>query len=101
MMRRELISTHLSGFRLASTLHRRLRSYTLTNRKNTMPSDRIKVLKFLTHFAVGGTERQFVYTATGLDRSRFDIRVGCTAQIGPFMKDIRALNVPIWEYPIN
>ena len=66
-----------------------------------MPSGRIKVLKFLTHFAVGGTERQFVYTATGLDRSRFDIRVGCTARIGPFMTDIRAMNVPIWEYPIN
>jgi glycosyltransferase involved in cell wall biosynthesis len=66
-----------------------------------MPSGRIKVLKFLTHFAVGGTERQFVYTATGLDRSRFDISVGCTARIGPFMKDIRALNVPIWEYPIK
>jgi glycosyltransferase involved in cell wall biosynthesis len=66
-----------------------------------MPSDRIKVLKFLTHFAVGGTERQFVYTATGLDRSRFDLRVGCTARIGPFIKDIQALNVPIWEYPIN
>jgi glycosyltransferase involved in cell wall biosynthesis len=66
-----------------------------------MPSDRIKVLKFLTHFAVGGTERQFVYTATGLDRSRFDITVGCTARIGPFMKDIRALDLPIWEYRIN
>ena len=66
-----------------------------------MRCDRIRVLKFLTHFAVGGTERQFVYTAAGLDRSRFDIRVGCTAQIGPFIKEIRALNVPIWEYPIN
>ena len=66
-----------------------------------MPSDRIRVLKFLTHFAVGGTERQFVYTATGLDRSRFDIRVGCTALIGPFIKDIQAMNVPIWEYPIT
>ena len=66
-----------------------------------MPSDRIKVLKFLTHFAVGGTERQFVYTTAGLDRSRFDIRVACMARIGAFMKDIQALNVPIWEYPTH
>jgi hypothetical protein len=66
-----------------------------------MPSDRIKVLKFLTHFAVGGTERQFVYTTTGLDRSRFDIRVACMARMGALMKDIQALTVPIREYPIN
>ena len=64
-----------------------------------MPSERIKVVKFVTHFAVGGTERQFVYTASGLDRSRFDIRIACMARIGAFMKDIQALNVPIWEYP--
>src|SRR2546427_5421474 len=64
-----------------------------------MPSERIKVVKFVTHFAVGGTERQFVYTASGLDPSRFDIRVACMARIGAFMKDIRALNVPISEYP--
>jgi glycosyltransferase involved in cell wall biosynthesis len=66
-----------------------------------MPSDRIKVLKFLTHFAVGGTERQFVYTTAGLDRSRFDIRVACMARRGEFMKDIQALNVPILEYPTH
>jgi glycosyltransferase involved in cell wall biosynthesis len=66
-----------------------------------MPSDRIKVLKFLTHFAVGGTERQFVYTTAGLDRSRFDIRVACMARMGAFMKDIQALNIPIWEYPTH
>jgi len=64
-----------------------------------MPSERIKVVKFVTHFAVGGTERQFVYTTSGLDRSRFDVRVACRARIGAFMKDIEALNVPIWEYP--
>ena len=64
-----------------------------------MPSERIKVVKFVTHFAVGGTERQFVYTTSGLDRSRFDVRVACMARIGAFMKDIEALNVPIWEYP--
>ena len=64
-----------------------------------MPSDKIRVLKFLTHFAIGGTERQFVYTATGLDRSRFDVRIACMARIGAFMKDIQALNAPISEYP--
>jgi glycosyltransferase involved in cell wall biosynthesis len=66
-----------------------------------MPADKIKVLKFLTHFGVGGTERQFVYTTAGLDRSRFDVRVGCLARIGPFMKDVEALDVPISVYPTH
>ncbi len=60
---------------------------------------KIKILKFLTHFAVGGTERQFVYTTAGLDRSRFDVRVACLGRIGPFINDIEALNVPISVYP--
>jgi len=67
----------------------------------TICADKIKVLKFLTHFGVGGTERQFVYTTAGLDRSRFDVRVGCLARIGPFMKDVEALDVPISVYPTH
>src|SRR5690348_15045973 len=65
-----------------------------------MPSP-IKILKFLTMFAIGGTERQFVYLAKGLDRSRFDIRVGCLSKKGEFLKDIEAMNLPVAEYPIN
>ena len=60
---------------------------------------KIKIVKFLTHFGVGGTERQFVYTTAGLDRSRFDVSVACLGRIGPFIKDIEALNVPISVYP--
>ena len=66
-----------------------------------MPAHKIKVLKFLTHFGVGGTERQFVYTTAGLDRSRFDVQVGCLARKGPFIKDVEALDVPISVYPTH
>jgi glycosyltransferase involved in cell wall biosynthesis len=66
-----------------------------------MLSPRIRVLKFLTHFGVGGTERQFLYTTAGLDRSRFDVRVACLAQKGPFIKDVQTLNAPISEYRIR
>ncbi|HEY2384647.1 MAG TPA: glycosyltransferase [Terriglobia bacterium] len=59
------------------------------------------ILKFLTKFAVGGTERQFVYLAEGLDRLRFEIRVGCLSREGEFLKKIEALNIPVTEYPIN
>jgi glycosyltransferase involved in cell wall biosynthesis len=60
-----------------------------------------KILKFLTMFAIGGTERQFVYLAKGLDKSRFDIRVGCLSKRGEFLKDIEAMNLPVAEYPIK
>ena len=61
----------------------------------------VKILKFLTMFAVGGTERQFVYLTKGLDRSRFDISVGCLSREGEFLKEIEAMNVPVSEYRIN
>ena len=61
----------------------------------------IKVLKFITHFGVGGTERQFVYITKGLDRAHFDVRVGCMARVGTFMNEVEAAGVPITEYKTN
>ena len=52
-------------------------------------------------FAVGGTERQFVNVTKHLDRSRFDIRVGCLSREGDFLKDIEAMRVPVTEYRIS
>ena len=60
-----------------------------------------RILKFLTMFAVGGTERQFVYLAKGLDKSRFDVRIGCLSKKGEFLKDIEEMNLPVSEYPIR
>lgn len=62
---------------------------------------RIKMLNFITLFAVGGTERQFVNVTRELDRSQFDVHVGCLARKGTFLKDIEAMNVPISEYSIK
>jgi glycosyltransferase involved in cell wall biosynthesis len=61
----------------------------------------IKLLKFLTLFAIGGTERQFTYVTKRLNRSLFDVRIGCMSKKGEFLKEIEALNVPISEYPIR
>src|SRR5215469_1869823 len=61
----------------------------------------VPILKFLTMFAVGGTERQFLYVAKALDRTRFDIRIGCLSREGAFLKDIEAMNIPVSEYRIN
>ncbi|HYR92474.1 MAG TPA: glycosyltransferase [Terriglobia bacterium] len=60
---------------------------------------RVKVLKFVTAFAVGGTERQFVHLTRGLDRARFDIQIGCFHRSGPLLNEISALDIPISEYP--
>lgn len=61
----------------------------------------IRILKFLTLFAVGGTERQFVYMTKNLDRSQFDVRIGCHSLRGEFLKDIEAMNLPVTAYPIS
>jgi L-malate glycosyltransferase len=62
---------------------------------------RIKLLNFITLFAVGGTERQFLYLTKELDRSRFDVRVACLSKKGEFLPAFEALNVPISEYSIS
>ena len=59
------------------------------------------ILKFVTKFAVGGTERQFVYLTKGIDKTRFNVCVGCLSREGDFLKDIEALRIPISEYPIT
>jgi glycosyltransferase involved in cell wall biosynthesis len=64
-----------------------------------MPSERIKVMKFLTYFGVGGTERQFLYLANGLNRTRFDLSIGCMSRSGGFLHDAEALSFPIAEFP--
>jgi glycosyltransferase involved in cell wall biosynthesis len=59
--------------------------------------NRIKVLKFLNHFYIGGTERQFVHVANGLDASRFDVEIGCLHRAGPLLQSLRA-EIPVHQY---
>jgi glycosyltransferase involved in cell wall biosynthesis len=61
----------------------------------------VKILKFITQLGIGGTERQFVYLAKGLDRTQFDIHVGCLDRKGELLKEIEALNIPVSEYRIR
>ncbi len=62
---------------------------------------RIKILKFLTMFAIGGTERQFLHLTRNLNREKFDVQVGCLARKGEMLKDLVPLNVPIAEYGVK
>src|SRR5262245_38806224 len=63
-----------------------------------MNSGRVKVLKFICMLAVGGTERQFVYATKALHEAGLDMHAGVMKRIGPFVKDIEALGIPLDEY---
>ena len=62
-------------------------------------SSRIRVLKFLSHFNIGGTERQFVYAANGLDRSRFSVDIACLRNIGPLLNSLNP-DMAVYTYPV-
>src|SRR5262249_17719701 len=56
--------------------------------------------KFLNHFFVGGTERQFIYVANGLDRSRFAVDVACFRREGPLVNSLKP-DVSVHTYPVR
>jgi len=64
-------------------------------------SERIRLLAFVTVFDVGGTERQLVALAKGLDPSRFDLRVACFKRSGTFLPELEAQGIPVVNYPIR
>jgi glycosyltransferase involved in cell wall biosynthesis len=66
-----------------------------------MPSDRIRLLKFITVFAIGGTERQVLNLARHLDRTRFDLRMACFRRWGQFLEEVNELQIPIDEYNVR
>jgi L-malate glycosyltransferase len=66
-----------------------------------MTQEKIKLLEFLTNFMIGGTERQVVNLARGLDRSRFDLHVGCLGRSGDFLNHVEGNSIPVSEYRIN
>jgi glycosyltransferase involved in cell wall biosynthesis len=64
-------------------------------------STHIRLLKFLTLFGVGGTERQVVNLVSMLDRSRFEPAFGCIRRWGHFLNAIEQQKIPVVEYPIS
>jgi len=66
------------------------------------PADPIRLLKFVTQFAVGGTERQVMTLAGGLDPARFALHLACLRRSGELL-DQRALflSAPPVEYGIT
>jgi L-malate glycosyltransferase len=69
---------------------------------NNPPVDhRIRVLKFITLFAIGGTERQVVNLVRELDQTKFALQMACFQKTGPFLKDVESLGVQVSEFKIR
>lgn len=60
-----------------------------------------RVMLFTDSFIHGGTERQLLAVLRHLDRSRFDVHVGCLKKQGPFLAEVEAMGVPVMEFPAS
>lgn len=64
-------------------------------------SQRIRLLKFMTLFGMGGTEKQVVNLATRLDRSRFELSFACLRRWGHLLQELEEQRFPVAEYPLR
>ncbi len=62
-------------------------------------SDRIRLMELTTVFAIGGTERQLVNLANGIDPARFDLHLGCLLKFGSLLKEVEGR--PLTEFHID
>ena len=63
--------------------------------------DRIKLMKFVSIFAIGGTERQVVNIGKGLDPGRFDLQLACLNRVGELLAECHARSWTITEYKVR
>jgi glycosyltransferase involved in cell wall biosynthesis len=56
--------------------------------------NRIRLLKMLTSFQIGGTERQVANLALGIHASRFDLHLACLRNRGELLQELEQLRVP-------
>jgi L-malate glycosyltransferase len=66
-----------------------------------MTSDRIRLLKFVTDFRIGGTEQQFVTLSRRIDAALFDLRLACLGTRGDLFAGIQEAGIPCTAYPIT
>jgi glycosyltransferase involved in cell wall biosynthesis len=58
------------------------------------PPNRIRLLKMLTSFQIGGTERQVANLALGIHASRFELHLACLRNRGELLQELEQLRVP-------
>jgi glycosyltransferase involved in cell wall biosynthesis len=60
----------------------------------------VKVMKFVAHFGLGGTERQFVNLGLALEPSRFAVQFGCLRLWGELLEEVDARGIPVHGYNV-
>ncbi len=61
----------------------------------------IRLLKVLTNFFPGGTERQALNLVRGIDRDKFDLHFSCLERVGDYLESFEALDMPIREFRVK
>lgn len=64
-------------------------------------ADRVRLLKFVTYFGVGGTERQVTMMANGLDPARFELHLAVLHRSGELLTQIEQLTSSTAQYTLN
>ena len=60
----------------------------------------IRLMKIVPTLLCGGTENQAITLARSLHERGFTVEVACLRRLGPFVKEISDLGIPLSEYPI-
>lgn len=68
--------------------------------RDAISAERVRLLKFATIFAIGGTERQVATLAEELDRSRFDLHLACLIRTGALLPRMEQLGHGVVHYEI-
>lgn len=55
----------------------------------------------VTSFGQGGTEGQVNKLMLGLDRSRYNLRIGCLNKWGYYLEELEQFAIPVTEFPLN
>lgn len=61
----------------------------------------VRVMNFMTIFALGGTEKQVVATTERFDRARFDLEFACFNRRGQLLDRVLATGAPVTEFPVS
>lgn len=66
-----------------------------------MNREKVRLVEFVTNFNIGGTERQVLNLAHGLDPSRFDLHMACLGRAGQLVSEVEAHRTRLGVYPIR
>jgi L-malate glycosyltransferase len=66
-----------------------------------MYSEPIRLLKFMTNYGCGGTEKQVLNLVSRMDRRQYDLQFACLQKSGDFVDTFAKLGIPITAFTIG